>query len=81
MSVTKLSVSIDEPVVNAARESAEKRGISLSAWVTEASRKELAIDRGLAGVAEWEAEFGPLGDEDRATAKAVLDAAEVGRVE
>jgi hypothetical protein len=75
MPATKLSVSIDEPVANAARLSAEHRGISLSAWLNQASRKELAIDKGLAAVAEWEAEHGPLSAEDLAAADAVLDAA------
>jgi hypothetical protein len=81
MAATKLSVSIDEPVASAARQSAERRGISLSAWLSQASRKELAIDEGLIGVAEWEAEHGPLSAEDLAAADAVLDAAGVGHNE
>lgn len=75
MPATKLSVSIDEPVASAARQSAEHRGISLSSWFNQASLKELAIDKGLAAVAEWEAEHGPLSAEDLAAADAVLDAA------
>ena len=63
----------------AARKSAEHRGISLSAWLNEASRKALAIEKGLAAIAEWEAEHAPLSTEDLAAADAVLDAAGVGQ--
>jgi hypothetical protein len=55
--------------------------MSLSAWLNEASRNALRIEEGRAAVAEWEAEFGPISAEERARAKAVLDAAEVGRSE
>ena len=81
MGVTKLSVALEESVAVAARQSAEQRGISLSAWLNDASRKELAIDRGLAAVAEWEADHGPLSSEDLAAADAVLDTAGVGHHE
>ncbi|MGA7704141.1 MAG: hypothetical protein WB998_04520 [Solirubrobacteraceae bacterium] len=81
MAATKLSIALEEPVAQAARRSAERRGISLSAWLNEASRKELAIDKGLAAVAEWEAETGLLSAEDLAAADAVLDAAGVGHNE
>jgi hypothetical protein len=77
----KLSIALEEPVAQAARRSAERRGISLSAWLNEASRNALRIEEGRAAVAEWEAEFGPIRAEERARAKAVLDAAEVGRSE
>jgi hypothetical protein len=79
MSVQKLSVALDEPVAQAARQAAERRGMSLSAWLNEASRNALAIEDGLRGVAEWEAEHGPLSEEDLAAANAVLDAAGIGR--
>jgi hypothetical protein len=78
MPATKLSIALEEPVAIAARQSAKHRGISLSAWLNEASRKALAIEKGLAAVAEWEAEHGPLRAEDLAAADAVLDAAGVG---
>lgn len=38
-------------------------------------RRKEAIEAGLAGVAEWEAEHGPLSAEVLAEADAVLDAA------
>jgi hypothetical protein len=83
MPVRKVSISLEEPVLLAARQAAERRGMSLSAWLNRASVSALAIeDRladGLAGVAEWEAEHGPLSEEDLAAASAVLDAAGIGR--
>lgn len=78
MPATKLSIALEEPVAQAARQSAERRGISLSAWLNEASRNELRIEEGRAAVAQWEAEFGPLSAEELAAADAVLNAHGVG---
>ena len=78
MAAQKLSIALEQPVAHAAKQSAERRGISLSAWLNEASRNALAIEDGLAAVAEWEAEHGPLTLHDLAAADAVLDAARVG---
>jgi hypothetical protein len=83
VSVQKVSVSIDEPVLLAAREAAKRRGMSLSAWLNEASETaletEIRLKDGLAGVAEWEAENGPITAEELAKADAILDAAGIGR--
>ncbi len=53
--------------------------MSLSAWLNEASQSALAIEDGLAGVAEWEAECGPPSEEEVAAANAVLDAMGIAR--
>ncbi|HSZ70191.1 MAG TPA: hypothetical protein VK756_07505 [Solirubrobacteraceae bacterium] len=83
MSVRKLSVALDEQVADGAREAAKRRGMSLSAWLNEASlsalETDLRLQDGLAAVAEWEAEAGPISAEDLAKADAILDAAGVGR--
>jgi hypothetical protein len=83
MPARKLSISLDEPVFLAATQAAERRGISLSAWVNEVSESaletEVCLEDGLAGVAEWEAEHGPISAEELAKANAVLDAAGIGR--
>lgn len=83
MPVQKVSISLDESVLLAARESAKRQGMSLSAWVNEVSESalesEVSLEEGLAGVAEWEAEHGPISAEELAKADAVLDAAGVGR--
>jgi hypothetical protein len=70
----KLSIALEEPVFLAARKAAARRGMSLSAWLNEASRNALAIEDGLAAVAEWEAENGPLSPAELAEADRVLDA-------
>lgn len=77
--VRKLSIALDEPVLVAARRAAQRRGISLSAWLNQASVNALAVEDGLVGVAEWEAERGALSAEDLASASAALDAVGVGR--
>jgi len=79
VSVQKLSIALEEPVARAAREAARRRGLSLSAWLTQASREALAIEDGLAAVAEWEAEHGSMSPEDLAAADAVLGAASIPR--
>lgn len=73
MSVQKLSISLDEHVAAAAAASAERQGLSLSAWLTRAAEQALAIEDGLAAVAEWEAEHGALTEDEMAAADAILD--------
>jgi hypothetical protein len=77
MAAQKLSVALEEEIARGAREAAERRGMSLSAWVNEASRNALAIEDGLAAVAEWEAEHGTLPPDALAAADAALDGARV----
>jgi hypothetical protein len=72
MAVRKLSIALEEDVARAAREAAEREGLSLSAWVNEAAREALAIEDGLAAVAEYEAENGPFTEEELAAADAAL---------
>ncbi|HWY17206.1 MAG TPA: hypothetical protein VNY27_00700 [Solirubrobacteraceae bacterium] len=82
MSVQKVSISLDETVLLAAREAAKRRDMSLSAWLNgvaaEALAHETSIEKGLQGVAEWEAENGPITAEELAKADAILDAAGIG---
>ncbi|MGQ0804759.1 MAG: hypothetical protein ACT4PI_12970 [Actinomycetota bacterium] len=73
MAVKKLSIALDADVAAAAARSAEVEGISLSAWLTRAARKALKIEAGLAGVREYEEEFGAFTEEERARARAELD--------
>jgi hypothetical protein len=73
MAVKKLSVALDDRVARAASASAERQGLSLSAWLNRAAENALAIDDGLAAVAEWEAEQGALTTEELSAADAILD--------
>jgi hypothetical protein len=83
MPTQKLSISLDESVLLAAKQAAQRRGMSLSAWLNDvadhALETEASITAGLAGVAEWEAENGPPSAEELAKADAILDAAGVDR--
>ena len=72
-------IALEERVPEAARKAAEREGISLSAWLNQASANALAVKDGLVGVAEWEAEHGPLSQEELAAADAALEAASIGR--
>ena len=83
MTVRKLSVALEEEVADAAKRAAKRRDMSLSAWLNgvavEALAHEASIEEGLRGVAEWEAENGPITAEELAKADAILDAAGIGR--
>jgi hypothetical protein len=54
----KLAITIAPDVHAQVLEAAARRGVSVSAWITDAARLALKIRDGLAGVAEWEAEHG-----------------------
>ena len=77
MAVKKLSVALDETVAREAAFAAEKKGLSLSAWLNAAAERALLIEGGLAAMAEWEAEDGPPAAEDVAWADSVLKRAGV----
>jgi hypothetical protein len=54
----KLAITIAPDVHAQVLEAAARRGVSVSAWITDAARLALKIRDGLAAVAEWEAEHG-----------------------
>lgn len=68
-------MALEDHVAQAAAASAERQGLSLSAWLNRAAENALSIEDGLAAVAEWEATQGPLSDQELADADAVLDPA------
>jgi hypothetical protein len=73
MAVRKLSVALNDDVAEAAARAAEREGLSLSAWLNHAAENELALERGLEGVREFEAEHGELTAEQLAAADRILD--------
>lgn len=75
MAVTKISIALDASVADKASRAAQREGLSLSAWLNRAAENALAIEDGLAAVAEWEAEHGALNEEELAAADELLDAA------
>jgi hypothetical protein len=75
MAVRKLSVALDEEVVQGGKRAARRAGVSLSSWLNHAAANELAIEAGLDAVREWEADHGRLTESELAEADAVLDRA------
>jgi len=73
MSATKRSVSLDAEVAKRIEQAAEQDGMSFSTWLSAAAEHQLRLREGLRGVAEWEAEAGPLTPEERAAGEALLD--------
>jgi hypothetical protein len=71
--VTKRSVSREQSVADGVEEAAAADGVSFSAWLSAAAEQRLLVHRGLRGVAEWEADAGPLSAEERAAGEALLD--------
>ena len=65
----KLAITVDPDVHAGVVAAAAAEGVSVSAWMTEAARGALRVREGLAAVGEWEAEHGPLTDEELAAAR------------
>jgi hypothetical protein len=79
MAVEKISISIDEELVVAARAAAEAEGMSLSAWLSRAATEAVAIEAGKQGVREFVEENGPFPEEAKRWAADVMDRHGVGR--
>jgi hypothetical protein len=73
MGVVKRSVSLDEHVAARIESAASEDGLSFSTWLSSAAQLQLRLRDGLRGVAEWEADAGPLSAEERAAGEALLD--------
>ena len=65
----KLAISVAADVHDRVKDAAAEDGVSVSAWMTEAARRQLKVRDGLAAVAEYEAEFGAFTDEEKAAAR------------
>jgi hypothetical protein len=73
VAVVKRSVSIDADVAAAAEAAATEDGVSFSAWLSEAARRQLRVREGLRGVAEWESDAGALSPDELAAGELLLD--------
>jgi hypothetical protein len=78
MGVRKVSVSLDEKAAAAAERAAAAEGMSLSAWLSRAALRAAKIEDGLRGVAEFEAEYGPIPEEELRKADEFLDRYGIG---
>ncbi|MHB8329674.1 MAG: hypothetical protein ACYDD6_08640 [Acidimicrobiales bacterium] len=62
----KRSVSFPAELAEAIDRAAAESGSSFSAWIAETAAHRLRLEAGRRGVAEWEAEKGPLTPEELA---------------
>ena len=66
----KLAITVDPDVHEKVKAAAAEDGVSVSAWMTAAARRQLLVRDGLAAVAEWEADHGAFSDAELAAARA-----------
>lgn len=64
-----MAITVDPEVHERVVAAAAEEGLSVSAWMTVAARRALLVRDGLAAVAEWEAEHGPLSDSELRSAR------------
>ncbi len=66
----KLAITVDADVHGQVLEAAAAQGVSVSAWMTDAARRALRQQEGLAAVREWEKQFGALTEKEMDDARA-----------
>jgi hypothetical protein len=62
----KRSVSFPPDLAKAIDAAAAESGTTFSAWIADTASHRLRLDAGRRGVAEWEAEHGPLSEQELA---------------
>ena len=65
----KLAITIAPDVHEQVLEAAARRGVSVSAWMTDAARLALKVRDGLVAVGEWEVEHGALSEAELKAAR------------
>jgi predicted transcriptional regulator len=66
----KRSISLPPELATRVERAAAASGKTVSGWLAETAARRLKIEAGLAALAEWEAEAGPLTEEERAEGEA-----------
>ena len=66
-------MSIDAEIAAAAEQAASEDGMSFSAWLSEAARRQLLVRDGLRGIGEWERTAGALTPDELAAGEILLD--------
>jgi len=64
-----IAVTMDPSLYGDVLSAEQSDGVSVSAWLTEAARRTVAIRRGLEAVAEWESLAGPLSEAEMDAAR------------
>lgn len=71
----KLAITVHPDVHGRVLAAAAAQGMSISAWMTDAARRALRREEGLAAVGEWEAQHGQLTDKEMQEARRRVRAA------
>ncbi|MEV5100371.1 MULTISPECIES: hypothetical protein [Streptomyces] len=76
MATKKVTITLDESLVEALAGAAEEEGVPLSRLVAGAAERELRLRAGRAVIQEWQAEHGAFTPEELAAARADMAAAD-----
>jgi predicted transcriptional regulator len=76
MATRKVTITLDEDLVDAMAGMAREADVPLSRLIASAAEREMRRRIGLAAVAEWEAEHGAFTPDELAAARAEMAAAE-----
>lgn len=70
----KLAITVTPDIHKDVLAAAERDGVSVSAWMTEAARQALRRRAGLAAVAQWEKQHGRFSEEEMEEARRAVRA-------
>lgn len=76
MASKKVTITLSEELLKHSQQLAKRAGMPLSTWIARAAEHRARVEDGLAAMAEWEAEEGPITPEERAWARAEIARAE-----
>lgn len=76
MATRKVTITLDEELVEAVAVAAREAGVPLSRFIASAAERAMRLHIGRQVVAEWEAEHGAFTPEELAAARAELAAAD-----
>jgi predicted transcriptional regulator len=76
MATRKVTITLDEDLVEGMTRTARRAGIPLSRLIASAAEREMRRRIGQSAVAEWEAEHGAFTPEELAAARAEMAAAD-----
>lgn len=79
MATKKITITLPEEYLEQARNLAKEAGLPLSTWIAKTVEHEARIQAGLAAMREWDAEDGPLTEEELVAAAIEIAKADAAR--
>lgn len=73
MSLERVTITIPSETLSAAKEAADREGMSVSAWLSRAAERAAKIEAGLIAAEEVLAEIGPPTPDEQAWVDAFMD--------